>query len=315
MYKVSVIVPIYNVSAYIDRCARSLLDQTLDSVQFIFVDDATPDNSIDILYRVIEDYPKRKKDVMILHNEVNKGLAATRFVGFDKAEGEYIYHCDSDDWVEVNMLEVMYAAAKMQNADIVCCEGLKEAPNGRFPYRYAYDEETLENGLLAQRMSEIYTAIWNKVIKRSLYTQHHIRNYEGINMNEDTALTARLRYFSQKTIILHQTFYHYNRMNLGAMTVKVKESSVLEQIKLAARLEKFFKTEGEEKRFVHLVNWLKFNSKQAYARSLKDLDKWFAIYPECHKDILRFKSLTLKGRIKWWMLANLYPLKLLICKR
>lgn len=305
MKKVSVIIPIYNVSAYIERCARSLLGQTLNSIQYIFVDDATPDDSMDILSRILEDYPNRKEDVLILHNEVNKGLAATRFVGFDRAEGEYIYHCDSDDWVELDMLEEMFTVAKDSDADIVCCEGWKENANGHTLYQYDYDEETLENGLLAQKMSEIYTAVWNKLIRKTLYTQHHIRNYEGINMNEDTALTVRLRYFSHKTVVLHRAFYHYNRMNMGAMTKVVKESSIREQIELAALLELFFKNEGEATCFAHLINWLKFNSKQAYVRSLHRLNEWRAIYPESHKDILNFKSLTLKGKIKWWILANL----------
>jgi glycosyltransferase involved in cell wall biosynthesis len=307
MYKASVIVPIYKVSEYIEKCARTLLEQTLNDVQYIFVDDATPDDSMDVLNRVLEDYPNRKEDVIILHNTVNKGLAATRFVGFDVADGEYIYHCDSDDWVEPNMLEEMYEAAKKENADIVCCEGWNEGIHGRYIYRYEDDEETLENGLLALKMTEIYTAVWNKLIRKSLYTQHKIRNYEGINMNEDTALTARLRYFSRKTVILHSPFYHYNRMNVGAMTACVKEDSVKQQIQLAHLLEGFFREVGEQDRFKHLVNLLKFNSKMHYVRVWHDIKKWKSIYPECHKDIFRFSHLTKIGRIKWWLLAYIYP--------
>lgn len=95
MAKVSVIVPIYNVSRFIKRCVESLFNQTLDDVEFIFVNDCTPDDSIDILKKVIADYPDR--NTMIINHEVNKGLPAARNTGLKAASGDYIFHCDSDD--------------------------------------------------------------------------------------------------------------------------------------------------------------------------------------------------------------------------
>ena len=95
--KVSIIVPIYGVEHFIERCARSLFEQTLDGIEFIFVNDSTPDNSISILLRVLEDYPNRQNQVRIVQHEVNKGLPFARQTGIRLAKGEYIAHCDSDD--------------------------------------------------------------------------------------------------------------------------------------------------------------------------------------------------------------------------
>ena len=85
--KLSVVVPVYNVSKFIERCARSLFEQTLDDIEFIFVDDCSPDDSIDILRRVMLDYPERKDNIHIIRHSINKGLPAARNSGLSTARG------------------------------------------------------------------------------------------------------------------------------------------------------------------------------------------------------------------------------------
>lgn len=89
--KVSVIIPIYNVAAYIARCVRSLLGQTLDDVEFIFVDDCSSDDSIFILEAVIKEFPKRAETIKLIRHSQNMGLPAARNSGLEMAEGEYIF--------------------------------------------------------------------------------------------------------------------------------------------------------------------------------------------------------------------------------
>ena len=304
---VSVIVPIYNVSKYIERCVRSLMEQTCSDIEYIFVDDATPDDSMTILERVLEDYPQRRVNVKILHNIQNQGLAKSRFIGMDKATGEYVLHCDSDDWMEQDMVQAMLEAALAHDADMVCCEAVKETPSGKYYYKYAYDEETRENGLLALNLTEIHVAVWNKLICRNLFLEHGIRNYEGINMGEDSVLTIRLRYFSRKTIIVHQPFYYYNRLNQNSMVARINENGIQQRIRLARLIEEFFISVGEEEKYRRVINCYKFDSKQFYMRAACDIKKWRSIYPECHVDIFHFRGLTLQGKIKWWICAY-FPL-------
>ena len=99
--KVSVIIPIYKVEKFIERCVCSLMEQTLQEVEYIFVDDATPDKSIEVLERCLTLYPNRKS--VILHHAQNQGLPAARNTGLQVASGKYIFHCDSDDYVEQDM--------------------------------------------------------------------------------------------------------------------------------------------------------------------------------------------------------------------
>ncbi len=98
--KVSIIVPIYNVEKYIERCAVSLFEQDFEDIEYIFVNDCTPDNSVEILEKVIEKYPNRKSHLKIVHHKENKGLGSARNTGLEQATGNYILHIDSDDWCE-----------------------------------------------------------------------------------------------------------------------------------------------------------------------------------------------------------------------
>jgi glycosyltransferase involved in cell wall biosynthesis len=116
--KVSVIVPVYNTELYVERAIISLMEQTLDDVQFIIIDDGSKDDSLNIIKQVIARYPVREGQVTLISRE-NRGVAATRAQGMELATGDYIIHLDSDDWAELNWLEAMYTKAIEENADVV----------------------------------------------------------------------------------------------------------------------------------------------------------------------------------------------------
>lgn len=214
--KVSVIVPIYNVSRFIERCAESLMLQTLDGVEYIFVDDATPDNSIELLRGVIERYPKRTSQVKIVEHKQNKGLPAARNTGLAVAGGEYIFHCDSDDYVEPNMLEQLYNAAKKENADIVWCDYFIAYENNERCLKqpsYATPEEAIK-GMLCGKMK--YN-VWNKLAKRSLYVEGGILFPAGYSMGEDMTM-IKLFVYAKRVAYLPNAFYHYVQFNTSSLT-------------------------------------------------------------------------------------------------
>ena len=153
---VSIIIPIFKVRNFIERCVCSLFEQTLKDVEYIFVDDASPDDSIDILKSCIDRYPERKDQVIILTHEQNQGLPAARNTGLAVATGEYVFHCDSDDFVEKDMLEEMYKAAKTQDADMVYCDFyLSFEKNERYMSNPVYEtaDSMLRQGLLGGNMT------------------------------------------------------------------------------------------------------------------------------------------------------------------
>lgn len=122
MPKVSVIIPVYGVESYIERCARSLFEQTLDDIEYLFIDDCTPDKSVDILNKVLQEYPNRKNQVTIHRMDCNSGQALVRKWGMLNATGDYVIHCDSDDWVDIDMYRVLYEKAIEHNADVAICD-------------------------------------------------------------------------------------------------------------------------------------------------------------------------------------------------
>lgn len=97
---VSILVPIYNGEKYIERSARSFFEQSYTDLNYIFVNDCSTDKSVEILLRVLDDYPKRKPSVRIVNHSVNRGLAAVRNTAVNLCSSEFLIHADSDDWME-----------------------------------------------------------------------------------------------------------------------------------------------------------------------------------------------------------------------
>ena len=213
-FKVSVIVPVYGVERYIERCVRSLLSQTLEEVEFIFVDDATPDKSMEIVDCVACEFPER--NVRILRHETNRGLPASRNTGMNVAEGEYIFHCDSDDFMEANMLENMYCKARETNSDIVWCDIFLNYNNKeRYLKQPCYQTPAQAlTGILAGVMK--YN-VWNKLVRRSLYETSGIRFPEGFGMGEDMTI-IKLMSIAESVSYIPIAFYHYVKYNNNAFS-------------------------------------------------------------------------------------------------
>ena len=116
--KVSVIVPVYNVEKFIDKCLNSLVNQTLKEIEIIVVNDGSPDNSQKIIDEYVKKYPDKIKSFI----KENGGQGSARNMGMEKAVGEYISFVDSDDWLDLDTLEKMYFLAKKDKSDIVICD-------------------------------------------------------------------------------------------------------------------------------------------------------------------------------------------------
>ncbi|MCM1312353.1 MAG: glycosyltransferase family 2 protein [Bacteroides sp.] len=224
--KVSVIIPIYNVRQYIQRCACSLFEQTLSDIEYIFIDDSTPDDSIEILYDVITKYPKRSSQVTIVHHTENKGLPAARNSGLEIATGEYIFHCDSDDFVEKDMLEIMYMEAKKQDADIVWCDYfLSYVQNER--YMKQPDFVSASEALDSILCGEMKYNVWNKLVRHSLYTNNQIFFPDGYGMGEDMTM---IHLFACANVVAYvsRAFYHYVKVNDSSFCQTYSEKHLMD---------------------------------------------------------------------------------------
>ena len=194
---VSVLVPVYNVSNFIERCAHSLFQQTFEDIEYIFVNDCTPDNSIEKLQKVMEQYPNRKERIKIVHHEKNRGLAAARNTAIDNSSGKYIQHIDSDDWIEPGMIEQMYNKAEAEQADIVVCDFIIEKKNKK-EYCSDFVPQKQEDYFLAAVSRKAYASLINKFVARRLYENPECRPVEGLNVSEDRQVSTRLYFYARK---------------------------------------------------------------------------------------------------------------------
>ncbi len=227
-YKVTIIVPIYNVENHIERCVVSLFEQDFEDIEYIFVNDCTPDNSVEILEKVIEKYPNRKPNIKIIHHEKNKGLGSARKTGLEHATGEYILHIDSDDWCGLNMLSSLYKKAKETDADIIGCDFIKHFKGNKevvVKQNYGRTKERNFAKLLLGKEKKISSSIWNKLVKRELYIRNNIYPPKEINFAEDWWLMVRLFSVAEKIVSIPKALYHYNRVNVDAITVNMSEKN------------------------------------------------------------------------------------------
>ena len=304
MIKVSVIIPVYNVSAFISCNVRSLLSQTLQEVEYIFVDDASPDNSIEILYDNLDNFPNRKESVKVIHHKENKGLPAARNTGLTLAQGEYVYHCDSDDWVEPEMLEKMYDAAKSADADIVYCDFfLSFEKNERYMSnpRYETAEDLLKKGFLGGTMK--YN-VWNKLVRRSLYVDNGIIFPEGHSMGEDMTM-IQLAAVADKVAYVPHAFYHYVKLNEGAFSNSYTQKK-LDDIRFNVDRTVTFLQEKFGDSLDYEISLFKLSIKLPFLMTgdKKMYMLWKEWYPEADKYACSNKEQPFRTRLLQWMASK-----------
>lgn len=203
MFKITIVIPVYGVEKYIERCARSLFEQSLDDIEYIFVDDCTPDNSIKILKDVIEKYPKRKKSTKIIEHEINKGLPGARHTGYLHATGEYVLHCDSDDWLLPETCKELYNKAIEDISDVVVFD-LQRTDGIFIKAANTTDIEKFTLDMMYMRSS---WSVVNKMFKRSVYDV--VRQFPTRNVGEDMALCLQLIYGCKRMSYINKAFYQY----------------------------------------------------------------------------------------------------------
>lgn len=301
---ISIIIPIFKVRNFIERCVCSLFEQTLKEVEYIFVDDASPDDSIDILRSCIERYPERKDQVVILTHEHNQGLPAARNTGLAVATGEYVFHCDSDDFVEKDMLEEMYKAAKEKDADMVYCDFyLSFEKNERYMSNPVYEtsDSMLRQGLLGGNMK--YN-VWNKLVRRSLYTDNDILFPAGHAMGEDMTM-IRLAACAKSVAYAPKAFYHYVKLNTNAYSATMSERH-----KIDIRFNVDQTVEFLERKFGNALDkevaFFKLNTKLPFiiTDDASQYEVWKEWWPEANKYICENKQQAFRTRLVQWLAAK-----------
>lgn len=207
MSKVSIVIPVYGVEKYIERCARSLFEQTLDDIEYLFIDDCSPDNSIAILKRVLKDYPMRELQVIIHRMKHNSGQAAVRKWGITNAKGNYIIHCDSDDWMELNMCETLYVKAANEGADMIFCDYYINSPKEEKIFeRSSVDYSKKEDVFRYALVRDWLCPVWGVLVKKEIYNRVE---FPTGDQSEDKTYVIQLIYYSKTISRCSKALYHY----------------------------------------------------------------------------------------------------------
>lgn len=202
MPAVSVIVPVYNVEPYIARCVRSLFGQTLQDMEFIFVDDCTPDKSMEIMWQILkEEFPARMSQVKVFRMPNNSGQAKVRMKGISMTSGDYVIHCDSDDMVDPDAYRVLYEMAVKNDLDIVSCNYLEQCKGAWRLCRgecVKYLSSLLRNGCWS---------LWSKMVRRSVIDRATV--VPSANFGEDVVLSIQYILLSRNIGHVDRVCYYY----------------------------------------------------------------------------------------------------------
>lgn len=205
---ISVVVPMYKVEKYIEKCARSILEQDFDDFEVIFVDDYTPDRSVEVLQGVLSDYPDSR--CRIVHHPENKGLAMARTTGVNVARGRYIFHVDSDDYLFPGALRSFAIQARALGfPDIVFGNFTSIYKDRLKPYKRNPSPDKIDYIVSIIRYLEP-CSIFNNLIARSLYEGLEIPT---INNGEDYVTSPRLLYRASTFAFNAKQTYAYTHIN------------------------------------------------------------------------------------------------------
>ena len=259
---VSIIVPVYNVEKYIDKCLNSLVNQTFDNYEIVIINDGSPDNSEDIINKYINDYPE-----LIKYKKIkNGGVANARNVGLDLATGEYIGFVDSDDYVELHMFESMYDKAKETNADIVTTGYYFEKDIGELSNR-AIDDFPKYGYPLDEIKDYLYFSnpfITTKIFSKKMLDKYNIR-FHKYKIFEDLLFTYSSFIKANKIENVNESMYHYIRRKGDSVTGSLNKK-FYDIIPVMKKLKEYYKE----------------NSKEDYTEELT--------YVAIHHSFLRFKE-------------------------
>jgi glycosyltransferase involved in cell wall biosynthesis len=289
--KVSILIPVYGVEKYIERCARSVFEQTYEDLEIIFVDDCSPDNSIAILKQVMEDYPNRRDQIKIIQHKKNKGLAAARNTGVENAIGDFVMFVDSDDWTSKDAVSLLLKEQEKSDADMVIGGVLLHEINGEKLIYPLHSNSKSELIHASASPHSIECSIWRRLIRKSLFVDNKIRCIEGINMGEDIQVTLRLCYYAKRISWIDDVVYHYNLMNSnsyvhsGTNPCKLEEN-YFESMRSWNVNRKFFKNKGDELLFIQLEKNVCFYAFNGMILSAQNGHKErFDKFKKCFKSI------------------------------
>lgn len=281
---VSIIIPIYQSEGTISRCLHSIQCQTFKDFELILVDDGSTDRSV----AICEKFAKEDSRIR-LFSKIHSGVADTRQMGLENAQGKYILHCDSDDWMELNMLEAMVCEAQKTNSDLIVCDYIVESDSG------SAEKREVTSFAKKFKCSQLSYYLWNKMIKRSFLQNNNIFFPKGVELAEDMYVILMILNHNANISYVPYALYHYNQLSQRiSITNNITRSRWNTSIEIINKLESLL-----DKRLKKRLNSNKVQAIiSAYRYSLLSNNELRRLFPEVHFSILL-------SSIKNWKLLQL----------
>lgn len=315
MMTVSYIIPFFNAAESLKRCVASLMAQSYEALEYIFVDDASTDGSHDVLQAALQDYPERKDQVKILRHPHNLGSSTSRNDGLDQATGSFVMFADADDYVDQDYVRTMVREATDEDCDIVYCD---------FYETYSDHENLMSQNqgtdasacICAMMSGSMHGATWNKIYRRDFLLRARQRFLDGADLYEDVGWNVRLFALRPRLGYLPKAFYHYVRDNANSIigTLCAQGQSRrrclqrIRNIELACSfLQAHHLLEGNIRR---AANEWKLDTKNGLVEDNDySLKKWMVCFPEADAALWYTKRMTFNFKLLMlWVHFRCLPL-------
>ena len=279
--KVSILVPFYKVENYVGRCVESLFTQTYKNIEYVFVNDCTPDGSMEVINEKINKYGMNDKCKMIIHNQ-NQGISASRNDCLDNMTGDFFLFIDSDDYIDKDMVELLVDAAIKEDADISGCGYIEEFADHsvEHPQKYTNDHGEM---MRAITLLTIKGVMWKLLVRSTIVTEHkdEVRFIPDRNMVDDYLFCCQIFYYAKRFASVDRCMYHwiqYNPNNYTHTTVFAVES----QAAAIRKTEEFYREKGVYDVVKTELIQRKFISKLPllFDKECIDVVRWRNLFPE-----------------------------------
>lgn len=290
---ISLIVVFHNAEATIERTLKSLATQTLQSVEYLFVNDGSTDMSVKVIegFKLINpDFATRNK---LITSPVRRGSAHATTLGLENATGRYVMRCDADDYLEPDTLATLLDATDGEDNSIIMCPYILESAGKSKTIRW----KSYPHDLNDFAIDTLNFSLCNKLLPRKLLTSNRIFPYDGIDCWEDLGVVARLMALKPQIRIVDRPLYHYVR-NAGTLSHSGRGRLLEDHLQTALLLEQWFNQHSLDKRYEEFLNHLKFCSKVKMMRGWdKDVKRWKRTFPEVNRRILGLRHISLRYRL------------------
>lgn len=323
---ISVIIPVFNVGKYIEKCIQSVVAQDYHNIEIILVDDGSSDVSSEICDR----YANNDNRIKVIH-KINEGVSKARNIGLDISIGKYCCFIDGDDFIEYDYISKMYNAITTLDTDMVCCGCWRERIDGKVIWERKIDKTIKYNR--RESILELFTPTsfvgwpWNKMFKISIIRDNNIRFDENLKYCEDEIFVLQYLFKSKGCCYIKEQLYHYieNQMsvNMKIYTEKKFDVRCLDRQK-ADNISKAIVESLKDSELQKIVNARIFTS------NIATLSKLIAGYNN-EKDILTVLRANLRKTYKdyifnkrfpksykrdlWYLIACINPILLIKCSK